>query len=231
MTSRRRISRAGVPSAARVARAQRAGRPHRRLEPQHRGDRRGRSVERPAESAERDHRHADGALHVDDGLAETDAAGGGGARQQPEHQDVRGDDEEHAPDDRTLAQSRGRVLKLVQARAPGDETVDRPAGEAEQPQLLARGRIHRQPVGVVGVALRAAHLLGVAVAPDRALAQQPVRRQPRAREHDRRPPRVPGEDHGGRDAADHLDHAVGDEVHGDRRAAGPSSRDRSRAPR
>ena len=116
----------------------------------------------------------------------------------------------------TLAQTRGCVLKLVQARASGDEAVDRPAGEAEQPQLLARGRVHRQPVGVVGIALRAAHFFGVAVAPDRALAQQPVRRQPRAREHDRRPPRVPGEDHGGRDAADHLDHAGRDEIHGDR---------------
>ena len=117
---------------------------------------------------------------------------------------------------RTLAQTCGRVLKLVQAGASGDETVDRPAGEAEQPQLLARGRVHRQPVGVVGIPLRAAHLLGVAVAPDRALAQKPVRRQPRAREHDRRPPRISGEDHGGRDAADHLDHAGGDEIHGDR---------------
>ena len=135
---------------------------------------------------------------------------------RPEHHDVRGDHEQHAPDDRTLAQPRGCVLKLVQAGAPGDEAVDRPAGEAEQPQLLAGGRVHRQPVGVVGVALRAAHLLGVAVAPDRALAQQPVRRQPRAREHDRRPPRVSGEDHGGRDAADHLDHAARDEIHGDR---------------
>ena len=62
--------------------------------------------------------------------------------------------------------------------------------EAEQPQFLARGRIDRQPVGVVGIALRGAHLLGVAIAPDRALAQQPVRRQPRAGEHDRRPPGV-----------------------------------------
>ena len=39
---------------------------------------------------------------------------------------------------RPLAQPRRLVLQLVQARAPGDEAVDRPAGEAEQPQLLAR---------------------------------------------------------------------------------------------
>ena len=46
----------------RVPGGQRAGRRHRGLEPQHRGDRRRRAVERPAESAERDHRHADRGL-------------------------------------------------------------------------------------------------------------------------------------------------------------------------
>ena len=38
-----------------VAGAQGAGGTHRRLQPQHRGDRGGRSVERPTESAEGDH--------------------------------------------------------------------------------------------------------------------------------------------------------------------------------
>ncbi len=41
-------------------------------------------------------------------------------------------------------------------------------------------------------------------------------RQPSPREHQRRPPRVPGENQGGRDASDHLHHAGSDEVHGDR---------------
>ena len=69
VTSRKRISRAGMPRArsrARTASAP-AGR-HRRLEPQHRGDRRRRAVERPVEPAEGDHRRADGALRVDDDL-------------------------------------------------------------------------------------------------------------------------------------------------------------------
>ena len=104
----------------------------------------------------------------------------------------------------------------MQASASGDETFDRPAGEAEQPQFLARGRVHRQAISVVGIPLRVAHFFGVAIAPDRALAQQPVRRQPRARQHERRPPRVSGENHGGRHAADHLHHAGRDEIHRDR---------------
>ena len=87
----------------------------------------------------------------------------------------------------------------------GDEPVDRPAGQAEQPQLLARRRIDGEPVRVVGVALRAAHFVGVAVAPDGALAQQPVGREPRAGEHDRRPPREAEQHDGRREAADHLD--------------------------
>ena len=201
---------------ASTAGAQRAGRPHRRLEAQHRGHRRGGAVERPAESTERDHRHADGALHVDDCFSKTDATLAGGARQQPEHDDVDGDDEQHAPDDGPLAQTRGGVLELVQARASDRKAIDRPAAEAEQTQLLARGRIHRQPVRVVRVALCAAHFFGIAVAPDRALAQQPVRRQPRAGQQERRPPRIADENRRGRDAADHLDHAVRDEVHRDR---------------
>ncbi len=42
-----------------------------------------------------------------------------------------------------------------------------------------------------------------------------MRRHPSAREHDWRPPRVSGEDHGARDAADHFHHAAGDEIQRD----------------
>src|SRR5260221_277626 len=49
------------------------------------------------------------------------------ARDEP----VRGDDEQHAPHDRTLAQAGGRVLQIVQARAAFAETLDRPGREAE----------------------------------------------------------------------------------------------------
>ncbi len=167
-----------------AAGGQRAFRTHGSLEPQHGGNGSSRSVERPTESAERDHRHADGALHVYHRFPKTDAARDGGQWPVSRRQHVGADDQEHAPDHGTLAQTRGGVLKFVQASAPGDETVDRPAGKAEQAQFLAGGRIHRQPVRIVGVPLRAAHLFGIAVAPDRALAQKPVRGQPRAREQD-----------------------------------------------
>ena len=57
-----------------------------------------------------------------------------------------------------------------------NESVERPPGEPEEPQLLARRRIDGQPVGVVGVALRGANLGRVPILPHRALAQQPMRR-------------------------------------------------------
>ena len=191
MTSRKRISRAG--SAGRRPRAgrQRAGRRHRRLEAQHGGDRRRRAVERPVEPAERDHRRADRALREDDDARRASRRPLAAASASDQNTTT------FAPttssrlhSDRPLAQPRRRVLQLVQPRAAGDEAVDRPADQTEQPQLLAGRRIDGEPIGVVGVALRAAHLVGVAVAPDGALAQQPVRREPRAAEHERRPPRV-----------------------------------------
>ena len=117
------------------------------------------------------------------------------------------------PRERPLSQARRLVLKLVEPCASRDEPLDRPADQPEQPQFLARRRIDGQPIRVVGIALGAAHLVGVAVAPDGALAQQPVRREPRAGEHERRPPGE-AEEHDRRgEAADHADQAAGDEVH------------------
>ncbi len=139
---------------------------------------------------------------------------GGSARQQPEHHHIGRGHQQQAPEDGALAHTGGGVLQLVQARAPGDETVDRPAGEAEEPQLLAGRRIHRQPVGVVGIALRGAHLLCLAVVPDGAVSQQPMGRQPRAGQQQRRPPRVAREDHGRCHPAGDLDQAGSDKVHG-----------------
>ena len=54
---------------------------HRRLKSHHRGNGGRSSIERPTESAERNHRHPDGTLHVDDGFPEAEAAMSGGARQ------------------------------------------------------------------------------------------------------------------------------------------------------
>ena len=68
-----------------------------------------------------------------------------------------------------ITQPGGGVLQLMQAGAAGDEAVDSPAGQAEEPQLLGGGRVHGQPVDVVGVPLRRPDLRGVAVLPDGAL--------------------------------------------------------------
>ena len=97
-----------------------------------------------------------------------------------------------------------------------DEPFDGPPGESEQAQLLARRRIDGEPIRILGVALRGANLGRVAIEPDGAFAQQPMRGEPSADEYDRRPPRERKENDGGRDAAYHLRHAAGDEVHGDR---------------
>ena len=150
-------------------------------EAQHRGHRRGGAVERPVEPAEGDHARAHRGLGEDDQRAEVEPAGGGGVGQRPEHGDVRAGDQQQAPDQRPLAQARRRGTAARSSRLRRrDEALDHPVGQAEQPQLLGRRRIDREPVGVLGVALGRAHLVGVAVAPDRALAQQPVGGEPGA---------------------------------------------------
>ena len=101
-------------------------------------------------------------------------------RERPEHRHVRADDQQQAPHDRLLAQPCGLVLQRVKQRASRDEAIERPLGETEETQLFRGWRIDGEAVGVLGVALRGADLGGVAVAPDGALAQQPVRRQPHA---------------------------------------------------
>jgi hypothetical protein len=60
------------------------------------------------------------------------------------------------------------------------EPVEQPRREAEQPDLLGGGGLGGEVVGVVGVAAGGLHLVGVAVAPDAALAEQPVGRAPRS---------------------------------------------------
>src|SRR5215831_15796038 len=197
-----------------TSRLQRASRTHGWLESQHSSDRSSGSVERPTESAERNHRNADGALHVHYSGRQSDSPVCGAACQRPEHRDIRADYQKQAPDQRPLAQSCGSVLQVVQASPSRNETLHCPADESKQPQFLARGRIHGKPISVVGITLRTAHLFGVAVAPDSAFTQKPMRGRPGAREQDWRPPRISGKDHGTGDAADHLHHAAGDKIHG-----------------
>ena len=140
----------------------------RRLEPQHGGHRRGGAVERPVEPAEGDHagaRPRPGRTRPPAPRSSRPSAAASASDQNTTT--LAADDEQQAPDHRPLAQPGGLVLQLVQPPAAGGEAVDRPAGQAEQPQLLGRRRVDGQPVGVVGVALGRAHLVGVAVAPDR----------------------------------------------------------------
>ena len=73
VTSRRRISRAGLASATRLPDWS-ARRAHRRLEPQHCVDRGGRAIEGPAESAECDSGNTDSRLYIHHSLGKTDAA-------------------------------------------------------------------------------------------------------------------------------------------------------------
>ena len=65
------------------------------------------------------------------------------------------------------------------------------------------------------MALRLAHLRRLAVAPHRALAQQPVRGEPCAREQQRGPPRVGGEHDRRGETAHQLHQPGGDEIHRD----------------
>ena len=66
------------------------------------------------------------------------------------------------------------------------------------------------------MALGFAHHVRVAILPDAALPQQPVRGQPRAAEQQRRPPGVRGEHGHGRKPGQEFHQAGGDEVHGNR---------------
>ncbi len=112
----------------------------------------------------------------------------------------------------------------MQLRAAIGESRDRPVGQAEDAEFLRGGWIDRQTERIVSVALRTTDLFGVAITPHPAFAQQPVRRQPPAREDDRRPPAEPEQDERARDPADHRDQPAGDEVDRDaqRRAGHPA---------
>ncbi len=187
------------------------------LQAQHRGHRRGRAVEGPVEPAEGDHRGAHRRLGVGDGGAELDAAAARRRGQRPE--DQRGwrrlTSSRLDSSDRSRSRVASYCSRCRRVRRSTKRSMVQPA-RPNRRSSLAAGRIDGEAIGVVGVALRAAHLVGVAVAPDGALAQQPVGRQPAAGEHQRRPPGEGEQHHRRSDAAEQLYQAAGDEVHGDR---------------
>ena len=160
------------------------------LQTQHRGGRRGGAVERPRQSAERDHAGAHRGARERHRLAEIEAPGIHAERDRPEHRDVRGSTSSRL---HTTGRSRSRVASQRRSnsrRRCVRESLDGPVGKSEQAQFLRRRRIDRESIRVVGMALRLAHLVGVAIAPDRAFAQQPMRGEPGAGQQQRRPPRV-----------------------------------------
>src|SRR5262249_60356714 len=73
-----------------------------------------------------------------------------GSPQRPEHNEVRGEDEEQAPDHRTLAQPRGLPAKLEEAAPARAEALDNPAGQPEQPQFFGGRRVDGEAVGIIG---------------------------------------------------------------------------------
>ena len=68
------------------------------------------------------------------------------------------------------AQAGGPPLELEELLSTGAEAIHDPAREPEEPELLRRVGLDRQAIRVLGVALGLADLLGVAFAPDAALA-------------------------------------------------------------
>ena len=116
--------------------------------------------------------------------------------------------------------SRSRVASYCSScrrvRRATKRSIVQPARPNSRSSLAGR-RIDGEAVGVVGVALRGAHLVGVAVAPDarsRAAASASPATRRRARSAPTR--RTPTSTTARRDAADHLDQPAGDEVHRDR---------------
>ena len=136
--------------------------------------------------------------------------------EHPEHKPVGGHHDQQAGDDRPLPHPSGRVLQLMQAPPGGDEALQHPVGQAEDPDLFRGRRVHGQPVGVLGVALSLSHLFGIAVLPDPALPQQPVRRQPRQDQYRWRPEGEPEQHHRLRESAEHVHQPGRDEVERDR---------------
>ena len=134
------------------------------------------------------------------------------ARHRPEDQRVGRDDDEEGPEHGTLAEAHGLGGDVSEPPAALREPVDRPAREAEHAQFLGRGRVDREAVGVVGVALVLPDLVVVPALPHRALAEEDVGRQPRAADQHGRPPPVGREHQRGAETATQLGEAVPDEV-------------------
>ena len=202
---------------------QRPGARHLDLEPFDGHHRRGCPVERPAQPTERDRTRTERRPGVRHDRLEVDAPGVPLPGQNDEQHAVGRQDDQERAGQRLLAQPGRVVLEVMETEPVAGEALEQPRGEPEQPDLLRRGGLGREVVGVVGMAARGLDLVGVAVAPDAALAEQPVGRAPREQEEQRCPPAETEEDQRRRDAAEEHGQPLGDEVHvHEHRRAGPS---------
>jgi hypothetical protein len=186
------------------------------LEPLERHHRCAGAVEHPAEPTERERRHTDRGLHVHHHPTGRQVTVDRSPGDQPEHEQVHRRDDREAAGHRLFAEPRGLELQVVQGRARRHEPVDHPSRQAEQPELLARRRVDGEAVRVLGVSLGAADVVGVAIAPHAALAEQPVGGTPAEQHRERRPPREPEQQSRRGDPDHHLHEPVREEVHRDR---------------
>ena len=183
MTSRKRTSRAGMPAAGRVPRT---SAPAGAIASSRRSTA---ATGAAAPSSAHDQPPKAIMLVVMAAVAKVTARSSGSVAaarrggQRPEHHEVGGDHQQQAPRPRAARAGGSPATGARRAAAPCAEAVHDPVREPEEPQLLGRVRLDRQAVGVFGVALGPADFLGVPVAPHAALAQQPVRGQPRAGQH------------------------------------------------
>ena len=185
------------------------------FQPPERGHRSARTIECPVEPPERDRRHTDRGLDEDNELRRRQPMVRCGIGQEPEHQQVGRDHDHDAGGDRLLPQPRGLVLEVIEPGTGGDEAVGDPSGEAEEANLFGRRRVDCKPVCVFRVSLRGADLVGVAVLPHPALAEQPVGGAPGDQQDPGSPPAKP-EQQRCRGNTDHeVDEATGYEVHRD----------------
>ncbi len=214
MTSRNRISGArSVGASMSTGVRERAGGRHRRLQRPDRDDRSRGTVEGPAEPTERDRAGPERGSGVGHDGLEVELSVVPLLGEQPEEEGVRRQHDHEGAAERALAEASGVVLQLVEAEPVAGEPLEQPRGQPEEPDLLGGRRLGREGVGVVGVAAGGLDLVGVAVAPDAALAEQPVRGTPGGQQEEGRPPGEPEQHQGGGDATEEHHETLGDEVH------------------
>ena len=108
------------------SRRKRAGALHGSAEPQHSGRGSRRAVECPRQAAERDHARGDSRSRIGHQPIERECSVDDRRRHRQEHDRVRREHDEQAPEDRSLSKSRRLPLQLEETTTARAETVDDP---------------------------------------------------------------------------------------------------------